>query len=255
MKDQNDFSVNIVLIDNYGNEHLIYENNDMMATSAIIEVDDLCEETCILNGVRPDFVQIEIKNAIVTINGFTYTTGVKAGWNVDEVWQEKKQEQDADKIARINQRIKEKGLHWVAGQTEVSQMSYSDRKKLYGQSTFPAGFEFYCGGVISTSDTGTESSLKSATINSPYVDEWDWRNRHGKNWMSPVTNQGACGSCWAFATTGATEAMVNLYYNQLLNLDLSEQDLLSCSGAGSCDGGLPSLALDYIKTSGIVDEG
>jgi len=40
----------------------------------------------------------------------------------------------------------------------------------------------------------------------------------------------------------------------LLNLDLSEQDVLSCSGAGSCSGGWPYKALDYITSTGIVDE-
>ena len=134
-------------------------------------------------------------------------------------------------------------------------MSYSERKKLYGQSTFPPGFEYYCGGVISTGFSGTENlNLKSATAKSPYVDEWDWRDRHGKNWITPVKNQSSCGSCWAFAATGATEAIVNLYYNKVLNLDLSEQDLLSCSGAGTCDGGYPSVALNYITNTGIVDE-
>ncbi len=49
--------------------------------------------------------------------------------------------------------------------------------------------------------------------------------------------------------------MVNLYFNQLLNLDLAEQDVLSCSGAGDCDGGWAGLALDYITSTGVVDEG
>ncbi len=166
VEDQNDFSVNLVLIDNYGNEHLIYDCNELLESSSTFQVDNLSEETCILNGVRPDFIQIETKNATVTINNFTYTTGVKAGWDIAKVWNEKKQAQDEDKIARINQRIKEKGLHWVAGSTSVSEMSYSERKKLYGQSTFPSGFEFYCGGVISAGSTNTtKSTLKSATAN------------------------------------------------------------------------------------------
>jgi hypothetical protein len=38
------------------------------------------------------------------------------------------------------------------------------------------------------------------------------------------------------------------------NLDLAEQDALSCSGAGDCDGGLPSIALDYYTNVGVVDE-
>jgi PKD repeat protein len=48
--------------------------------------------------------------------------------------------------------------------------------------------------------------------------------------------------------------MVNLFFNQQLDLDLSEQDVLSCSGAGSCSGGYPGGALDYIAGTGVVDE-
>ncbi|MCK5839800.1 MAG: PKD domain-containing protein, partial [Bacteroidales bacterium] len=120
---------------------------------------------------------------------------------------------------------------------------------LYGQSTFPLGFEYYFGGVIKTeaSTSTRETSLM--------VDNWDWRERHGQNWVTPVTNQGGCGSCWAFAATGATEALVNLYFNQILNLDLAEQDVLSCSGAGDCGGGYPYIALNYITSTGVVDEG
>jgi PKD repeat protein len=106
------------------------------------------------------------------------------------------------------------------------------------------------GGIM---QAGDGVNLKSAQT-SMMVDNWDWRNRHGKNWVTEVKNQAACGSCWAFAATGATEAQVNLFYNQPLNMDLSEQNLLSCSGAGSCSGGYPAYALDYIKNIGIIDE-
>ena len=83
---------------------------------------------------------------------------------------------------------------------------------------------------------------------------WDWRNVHGENWNTSVKNQGNCGSCWAFADVGAVEAVVNLYYNQHVNLDLSEQDLVSCSGGGSCNGGWLWEALAYIRDTGIVPE-
>lgn len=80
------------------------------------------------------------------------------------------------------------------------------------------------------------------------MDVWDWRNRHGANdpsspyfddddsgftgWITPIKNQAeptGCGSCSAFGTFGSFEAMINLYYNQHLDLDLSEQEQLSCN--------------------------
>jgi hypothetical protein len=99
-----------------------------------------------------------------------------------------------------------------------------------------------------------KSSLKSSTA-STFVSEFDWRNRHGRNWNTSAKNQGSCGSCWAFAPIGTTEAYTNLYYNRLLNLNLSEQDVLSCSNGGTCaDGGHINLALNYMKYTGVVDE-
>ncbi|KDO33340.1 hypothetical protein SPRG_02147 [Saprolegnia parasitica CBS 223.65] len=72
--------------------------------------------------------------------------------------------------------------------------------------------------------------------------------------MSPVRDQGVCGSCWAFAAVGAVEAAHCLVTNSLV--DFSEQQLVSCaSSAGyGCRGGWPNLALDYIAQTGLCTE-
>ena len=86
-------------------------------------------------------------------------------------------------------------------------------------------------------------------------DVFDWRNKEGKNWMTPVKDQGSCGSCWSFSALGAVEGAYNVQQNNPnLDLDLAEQELVSCNGGGTCSGGWPSLALNYIKTNGILTE-
>jgi len=51
--------------------------------------------------------------------------------------------QNNRKINSINKSVKLKGLTWMAGETEVSALTYTEKKRLYGQSNFPAGIEYY----------------------------------------------------------------------------------------------------------------
>ena len=78
---------------------------------------------------------------------------------------------------------------------------------------------------------------------------FDWR-QYGV--VSPVKNQGKCGSCWTFSTTGAVEA--NWAITQgVPPPNLSEQQLVECAGDFNnhgCNGGLPSQAFEYIKFVG-----
>ncbi|MEM3505700.1 MAG: C1 family peptidase, partial [Archaeoglobaceae archaeon] len=84
---------------------------------------------------------------------------------------------------------------------------------------------------------------------------FDWRNFKGKDYTTPVKDQGLCGACWAFAIVAVLESLIEIKRDAPdLNPDLSEQDLISCSSAGDCSGGSSYMALSYLKSHGIVKE-
>ena len=81
----------------------------------------------------------------------------------------------------------------------------------------------------------------------------DWRT---KGAVTPIKDQGQCGSCWAFSATGAIESAWILAGHSMVTL--SEQQLVDCShlnGNLGCSGGNYRWAYNYvIGNKGITTE-
>jgi C1A family cysteine protease len=78
----------------------------------------------------------------------------------------------------------------------------------------------------------------------------DWRE-HGA--VTPVKNQGSCGSCWAFSTVGNLEGQYFMKTNKLQKF--SEQQLVDCDKVDQgCNGGLMEDAFKHLNTTGAMGE-
>jgi hypothetical protein len=81
----------------------------------------------------------------------------------------------------------------------------------------------------------------------------DWRN-NGGNYVTPIKDQGQCGSCVSFCSCSVIESAIRIKLgNPNYQIDLSEGFLQFCGG-GSCGGWGLTSGLDFAQSTGVTDE-
>lgn len=251
-----------VLVDQNDNEYLVSEFIGYLENSTNINFKENCIETIELEKVQPKQLKLIIANSRVHITSIEYSTSMNL--TIKNQAKNAKKEQKkyfADKYNKHNQR---KNYCWIASDSsQFANLTYAQKKQIFGNNSdyFQTdGIEYYTSGFFVVSATSEPLSRALPTI-SNYVNNFTWQKRHGKNWNSPIKSQleptvtSGNGGCWAFAPTAVAESFANLYYNQKIDLDLSEQQIISCSNLGNnVTGGQTHSAARYITNTGLINE-
>ncbi|UPS44872.1 C1 family peptidase [Prevotella sp. E15-22] len=253
-----DYFVRVLLEDKNQHEYVILEMFEEICSDETSLFTDYAEETALLNNIEPNRIKVFISNASIQIDSIAIAQ-TRCNSNVFKFNQSKLRDaQIASIVNRINKFNTENDRPWIAGATNLSRESYEIKKRKMGFSDDVSlgGLEYCVGGyfVFGHKKKNKERNL----ANNPFVESFDWRNRHGKNWLTSIKDQGFTKYCVAFSALGCVESLIKLYYNRSeLEVDLSEQEIASCGDS------IPhkfSEALsfktvsDYICNHGVCDE-
>ncbi|KAF3434894.1 hypothetical protein FNV43_RR21981 [Rhamnella rubrinervis] len=139
-----------------------------------------------------------------------------------------------DNLKHIDETNKKITSYWL-GLNEFADLSHEDFKSKY--LGLKADFQ-------RTRTSSEEFSYRDVMDLPKSV---DWRK---KGAVTPVKNQGSCGSCWAFSTVAAVEGINQIVTGNLTSL--SEQELIDCDRSfnNGCNGGLMDYAFQYIVSNG-----
>ena len=132
------------------------------------------------------------------------------------------------------------GQNFTLGVNQFSDLTPEEFKALYINSGYQSG-------SATVGSYGCKTYTSAATSAPASI---DWRQ---KNAVTSVKDQGQCGSCWTFSSTGASEGAWAIATGKLI--DLSEQQLVDCAtgvsyGSHGCNGGQMEGADKYLIANG-----
>ncbi|HNV68622.1 MAG TPA: fibronectin type III domain-containing protein, partial [Candidatus Ozemobacteraceae bacterium] len=159
-------------------------------------------------------------------------------------------------LTQVQEALKTATGTWTAAETSVSLgFSETDAAALCGMVADPLLSSFT---AAVKADVGVETVLAVAPNGTSLPRRFTWREKDGKDWTSPVKNQGRYGTCVAFAAIAALEMSLKIAQQQSgVSYDFSEWHLwhLGTKGKSPAPGGwFPSGAVECLKTRGAVSE-
>lgn len=156
-----------------------------------------------------------------------------------------------EEIKSIRSSIREKGHQWSAGLTSLSMLPGEERKRRLGLVLEEKEIAMMAAALVKE-----DALAASEGVVFRYAPSWDWRNVLGRDWTTPIRDQGGCGSCVAFGTLAIVESNLEIFRkNPYLNPNLSEADLFYCGCGRCCSTGWSfGPALTYVRDKGVPDE-
>jgi C1A family cysteine protease len=133
-----------------------------------------------------------------------------------------------------------KGKPYTLGVTQFADLTFDEFRAQY---------------LTGYNPTTKDASLGVFQAPADFVeaDSVDWSTQGA---VTDVKNQGHCGSCWSFSTTGALEGAMKIAGHDLVSL--SEQNILDCDngwfGGHKCRGGSMAQAFGWVAQNGICSE-
>lgn len=156
---------------------------------------------------------------------------------------------DMISIKSIQEEIDKAGAGWTATENELTRMTAAERKGHLGLVVDDAEMQRLRAQTASLA--AAEQSLFAAKIGAPT--SVDWRN-NGGSFVTPVKNQGGCGSCVSFCTCAVIESAIRIRRGDPnFAIDLSEAFMQFCGG-GSCGGWGLTSGLEFAQSTGTTDE-
>lgn len=239
--------VRIVLEDTKGHDYLVAESDRFRNDTAVVQLSQYCEETALLEGVVPARLKCYLAGeATLTLTGIHTSDGQPMRQHSIAERTSIKKAQVQDIVDRINAYNKKHYKLWKAGVTDVALQSYDSGEKSF-PDVYLSNFKYYTSGIYEIGERPAQTATRTS---SQYAESFDWRDRHGKNWITPIDNQGATYNCSYFAVVGMVEAMTNLYFNDTINLNLSEQSIYGYVPLNASLG----AQLQHIRNHGVIDQ-
>ena len=158
--------------------------------------------------------------------------------------------QDELKVAEIAAAVQEQELPWTAAENELTALSFEERQKTPRAHRYARG---------ERADGRRDPAARGAGATT--IPGWRLRctRRRGLaqpagNYVTPVKDQGGCGSCVSFCSCAVIESAVRIKLkNPSYAIDLSEGFLQFCGG-GSCGGWGLTSGFAFAKSTGVTDE-